>query len=156
MTEATLQPIDWDAVRLRYEGLEETVVDIARSIGMHQPDLSRHARERGWRLRRARRRSMTTVGALRRLKLGLQERLSKFDEGTKAIRKGTKAATADARLTNTLLVNFEKVLELEKRHGRPTSAKSHQRGALHDAERHELARRIAALLTSGESRPCQP
>ena len=79
---------DWAALRDRYEQAQETVTQIATSIGITGQALSRKAKALGWALRganKARVKSETTRQTLRRLKEILQKRLTQLEGETGAI-----------------------------------------------------------------------
>lgn len=145
----TTEPIDWDAVRARYEGAEETVLDIAKSIHIEQPELSRQAKRRGWTMRNPARVTPASTGAtLRRLRDSLQQRMHQFE--------GATVEEGDLRDTGALLRNFEKVLELEERHRKRKNRNLRDSRRLNDAERDELARRIVGLLESAGRNDAEP
>ena len=134
--------IDWDAVRLRYEGRDETVTVIAASIGMDQPELSRQAKRRGWTMRKPQQvKGASTSATIRRLKDSFQQRLHQFE--------GAASEKDDIRDTSTLLRSFERVLDLEQRHRKRKTRSQRETRRLNDAQRHELARRIVGLLANG-------
>ena len=162
MTEQTegLAP-DWAALRARYELAQETVIDIATSIGITGQALSRKAKALGWALRgpaRTKAKSETTRQTLRRLKEILQKRLSQLEGeiGAIGIELNALSNERDIRSANTLVRTLEKVLELEQKDRKQRSKRRQDHIQLDDEKRDELAGRIEGLCESGQSHTAKP
>ena len=145
----------WDHVRLRYEQAQETVAQIAASISMKPHALTLKARAEGWLLRSvkpAKPKPQSTRDTLRRLKDVLQQRLSQLEHQLAEVSEEISALAneRDIRATNTLVRTLEKVLELEHKERKQRSQRARQTRKLNDAERDELARRIAQLQEEPE------
>ena len=143
-------PPVWDHIRLRYEQAQETVAQIAASIGLNPFALSRKAKELGWILRKAKSgkpKPQSTRDTLRRLKDILQNRLGQLEGQITEIGAEINALSneRDIRATNTLVRTLEKVLELEHKERKQRSRRTRETRKFNDAEREELARRITAL-----------
>ena len=138
----------WAHIRMRYEQTMETVSQIAESIGISGITLSRKAKLEGWVMRGAakqKHKSESTRETIRRLKDVLQKRLSSLEREIEGIGEDISALSneRDIRATNTLVRTLEKVLQLEQKDRRQRSGANTRK--LNDAEREELARRIANL-----------
>jgi hypothetical protein len=146
-------PPVWEHIRLRYEQAQESVAQIAASIGISAITLSRKAKTEGWLLRSlksgkpAKPKPPSTRDTLRRLKDILQSRLGQLEGQITEIGAEINALSneRDIRATNTLVRTLEKVLELEHKERKQRSRRSRETRKFNDAERDELARRIAAL-----------
>ena len=109
----------------------------------------------GWKLRTQSRKQKrkvkkpdsSTRTTLQRLKELLQKRLGELESQINEIGEAASATTSerDIRAMNTLVRTLEKVLELERKDRSLRYEKSRERRNLDDAERDELARRIASL-----------
>jgi hypothetical protein len=151
-------PPAWDHIRLRYEQAQETVAQIADSIGITPQSLSRKAKAEGWLLRSlksgkpAKPKPPSTRDTLRRLKEILQSRLGQLEGQITEIGAEINALSneRDIRATNTLVRTLEKVLELEHKERKQRNARARQTRKFNDAEREELARRIEALCGQEE------
>ena len=161
LIKSTIQPEpDWPAVRARYEAREETVVEIALSIGVRQGVLTRFARDQGWTMRSQKPRIgirsasspppqskpiTSTDEAIIRLKELVQSRIARMEHSVSGVRgeneRGINAA-------NLLARTLEKVLELEEQQRKQSrlAAINAKRGD--DAWREELAGRIARLSSA--------
>ena len=151
-------PPVWDHIRLRYEQAQETVAQIAASIGISAISLSRKAKAEGWLLRSlksgktAKPKPPSTRDTLRRLKDILQSRLGQLEGQITEIGAEINALSneRDIRATNTLVRTLEKVLELEHKERKQRSRRARETRKFNDAEREELARRIDALCQEEE------
>jgi chromosome segregation ATPase len=138
----------WAHVRTRYEQTVESVAQIAESIGISGITLSRKAKLEGWLMRGAANKKQkieSTRDTIKRLKEILQKRLANLEREMNAIGEDISALAneRDIRATNTLVRTLEKVLQLEQKDRRQRGG--HDTRKLNDAERDELARRIANL-----------
>ena len=89
--------LDWAALRARYEQAQETVSQIAESIGISPQALSNRAKKLGWAMRRSNStKSETTRQTLRRLKDILQKRLTQLEGEIGAIGEELNALTNGA------------------------------------------------------------
>ncbi len=95
----------------------------------------------------ARKKSQTTRATIKRLKDVLQSRLAHLENQIDEIGVEITALgnERDIRSTNTLVRTLEKVLELEHKERKQRNQRARQNSKLNDAERDELARRIALL-----------
>jgi chromosome segregation ATPase len=151
-------PPVWDHIRLRYEQAQETVAQIAASIGISGITLSRKAKAEGWLMRSlksgkaAKPKPPSTRDTLRRLKDILQSRLGQLEGQITEIGAEINALAneRDIRATNTLVRTLEKVLELEHKERKQRSRRARETRKFNDAEREELARRIDALCQRQE------
>ena len=144
----------WAHIRMRYEQTMETVTQIAESIGISGITLSRKAKLEGWIMRGAakqKHKSESTRETIRRLKDVLQKRLSSLEREIEGIGEDISALSneRDIRATNTLVRTLEKVLQLEQKDRRQRGGASTRK--LNNAERDELARRIANLPEESEA-----
>lgn len=162
MTEQTegLVP-DWAALRDRYELAHETVTEIGKSIDMTGQALSRRAKALGWALRGsnpAKAKSETTRQTLRRLKEILHKRLIQLEGEIGAIGQELNALSneRDIRSANTLVRTLEKVLELEQKDRKQRTSRRQDNLQLDDAQRDELAGRIAGLCESRDGSGSEP
>ena len=148
----------WEHIRLRYEQAQETVAQIAESVGLASITLSRRAKAEGWLMRmkpKAKRKSkkpepikiQNTRDTIRRLKELLQGRLAQLEEQISSIGQDIDALAneRDIRATNTLVRTLEKVLELENKDRKQRQLRSRATAKFNDTQRDELARRIANL-----------
>ena len=151
------QPV-WDHIRLRYEQSQESVAQIAASIGLTSYALTHKAKAEGWLLRSlkagkpAKPKPPSTRDTLRRLKDILQSRLGQLEGQINEIGAEINALSneRDIRATNTLVRTLEKVLELEHKERKQRSARARATRKFNDAEREDLARRIEALCAEEE------
>lgn len=146
----------WAHIRMRYEQTMETVTQIAASIGISGFALSKKAKLEGWILRGAankKHKSESTRETIRRLKDVLQKRLSALEREIEGIGEDISALSneRDIRATNTLVRTLEKVLQLEQKDRRQRGGANTKR--LNDAEREELAQRIANLQPEQDVEP---
>ena len=152
-------PPVWDHIRLRYEQAQETVAQIAASININAHALTRKAKAEGWLMRSlksgkpAKPKPPSTRDTLRRLKDILQSRLAQLEGQITEIGAEINALSneRDIRATNTLVRTLEKVLELEHKERKQRSRRARETRKFNDAEREELARRIAALEPEEDS-----
>ena len=152
----------WEHIRLRYEQAQETVAQIAASIGISAITLSRKAKAEGWLMRSlksgkpAKPKPPSTRDTLRRLKDILQSRLGQLEGQITEIGAEINALSneRDIRATNTLVRTLEKVLELEHKERKQRSRRARETRKFNDAEREELARRIDALCQQEEEPDC--
>lgn len=140
--------VAWVHIRARYEQAVETVAQIADAIGLTPHALTMRARAEGWLLRSAakkKQKSESTRETIRRLKELLQNRLSKLERELGSIGDDISALSneRDIRATNTLVRTLEKVLQLEQKDIKQRRSRDTRK--LNNAEREELARRIANL-----------
>jgi chromosome segregation ATPase len=138
----------WVHIRMRYEQTVESVTQIAESIGISGITLSRKAKLEGWLMRGAankKQKTESTRDTIKRLKEILQKRLANLEREMNAIGEDISALAneRDIRATNTLVRTLEKVLQLEQKDRRQRAGRETRK--LNDAERDELARRIANL-----------
>ena len=143
----------WAHIRMRYEQTMETVTQIAESIGISGFTLSKKAKLEGWLMRGAakpKQKSESTRDTIRRLKEILQKRLTQLEQELGDISQDINALSneRDIRATNTLVRTLEKVLQLEQKDIR--QRRSYSTKKLNNAERDELARRIANLPEESE------
>ena len=151
--------LDWAALRARYEQAQETVAQIAESIGISPQALSKRAKKLGWAMRRSTAtKSETTRQTLRRLKDILQKRLTQLEGEIGAIGEELNALTneREIRSANTLVRTLEKVLELEQKDRKQRAKRRGDRIHLDDSQRDELAGRIAGLCESGTGEAGEP
>jgi len=166
-TPSKLQPAvepDWSAIRLRYEARDESVIDIAASIGWAGNRLMHHAKLAGWLMRNQKRPAATapqkpdlkieakpeakpitsTKEAINRLKLLVQQRISRLEQQvvTGDDNHGINAA-------NLLARTLEKVLELEEQQAKQRKLLTAQTRRRDDTWREELAGRLARLASGG-------
>lgn len=153
---------DWAVLRQEYEHGEKPVAEIAAAAGITRQKLMIVACRDGWTMRHpAKPRSEATRATLKRLKALLQQRLAGLESHIAGLGAEADAATneRDIRAMNTLVRTLEKVLELERK-DRAARAKRRQHSRkFGDAEREELARRLAALhqtWVDQEAQPAQP
>jgi hypothetical protein len=139
----------WAHVRARYEQAQETVAQIALDINTTPYKLTLRARAEGWLLRTAakKKKPQSTRDTIKRLKDLLQNRLTHLESqiGEIGAEINALASERDIRATNTLVRTLEKVLELEHKERKQRSQRARQSRKLNDAERDELAHRIANL-----------
>ena len=150
--------LDWAALRIRYEQAQETVAQIAESIGISPQALSNRAKKLGWTMRRGSSKSETTQQTLRRFKDILQKRLTQLEGEIGAIGEELNALTneREIRSANTLVRTLEKVLELEQKDRKQRAKRRGDRIHLDDSQRDELAGRIAGLCESGTGEAGEP
>jgi replication fork clamp-binding protein CrfC len=96
---------------------------------------------------KSRPKKQSTRTTLTRLKDLLQNRVTQFEQqiGELGAEISSLANERDIRATNILVRTLEKVLELEHKERKQRSTRARQNRKLNDAEREELARRIANL-----------
>jgi hypothetical protein len=145
----------WQGVRARYEDPSQNLKALADEIGVAPIRLSLEAKARGWTLRGAnlaphlktRPQATSTRATLQRFKDLLQTRLGQLENQLTALGEdiSTIANERDIRATNILVRTLEKVLELERKDKSLRARKAAERRHLNDAERDELAQRIARL-----------
>jgi hypothetical protein len=116
---------------------------------------------RGWRAAPGegpRRKSETTTQTLQRLKDILTTRISHLEGDLEKIGEDVKALSneRDIRAANTLVRTLEKVLELEHRERKNRARRARESLRLNDAEREELARRVAGLCDAGPGKSAEP
>ena len=143
----------WAHIRMRYEQTMETVTQIAESIGISGITLSKKAKLEGWLMRgvaQKKAKAESTRDTIKRLKEVLQKRLSQLEREIGDIGEDISALSneRDIRATNTLVRTLEKVLQLEQKDRRQRGGTATRK--LNDAERDELARRIANLPEESE------
>ena len=148
--------VAWAHVRMRYEQTMETVTQIAESIGISGITLSRKAKAESWTMRGAAKKKQkleSTRDTIKRLKEILQRRLSQLERELSDIGEEVSALSneRDIRATNTLVRTLEKVLQLEQKDIRQRRSRDTRK--LNDAEREELARRIANLQPEQDLEP---
>ncbi len=148
----------WAHIRMRYEQTMENVTQIAESIGISGITLSRKAKTEGWLMRGAsktKHKAESTRDTIKRLKDILQKRLINLEREMNAIGEDISALSneRDIRATNTLVRTLEKVLQLEQKDRRQRQGSDTRK--LNDAERDELARRIANLPDGDETSSTQ-
>jgi hypothetical protein len=145
----------WQGVRARYEDPSQNLKALADELGLPRIRLSLEAKARGWTLRGAkpaphlktRPQATSTRATLQRFKDLLQTRLGQLENQLTALGEdiSTIANKRDIRATNILVRTLEKVLELERKDKSLRARKAAERRHLNDAERDELAQRIARL-----------
>ncbi len=147
----------WADIRARYEAASESVAQIAAGIDTTPHKLTLRARTEGWLLRTAQKakkpKPQNTRDTIRRLKGLLQNRLTQLEGQLSEIGAEVNALASerDIRATNTLVRTLEKVLELEQKDRKQRSHRARQTRKLNDAERDELAKRIASLQEEPEN-----
>ena len=125
---ATPPPDDgaWQHIRARYEQSQETVKQIAESIGLSGITLSQKAKALSWTLRSKIKletkvtvasKAETTTATIRRLKDMLQSRIKRLELQIDDIGKDISglANEREIRAVNTLVRTLEKVLDLERK-----------------------------------------
>ena len=146
----------WQDVRLRYEDPTQNLQMLANEVGLPCIKLSMEAKRLGWNLRgkkkakpRAKIKStnVSTRATLQRFKDLLQIRLGQLENQLKKLGRDISdvANEREIRATNILVRTLEKVLELERKDKSLRARKAAERCHLNDAERDELAQRIARL-----------
>jgi hypothetical protein len=146
--------LDWLAVRQDWMRRQLRIGEICTRYGITPQELAARRKAEGWKRRTAK--SLSTAGAIARLKDLLHRRLADLENQLAAIGADVSAAAGEREIKsiNTLVRTLEKVLELERRHKSRAGGK---RGALRivdTARRLELARRIEALSeTWGDAPP---
>jgi DNA-binding transcriptional MerR regulator len=145
----------WQGVRARYENPSQNLKALADEVGMPCITLSMEAKNRGWTLRSKKPKPRAQVKApivstratLQRFKDLLQSRLGQLENQLSELGQdiSTIANERDIRATNILVRTLEKVLELERKDKSLRARKAAERRHLNDAERDELAQRIARL-----------
>jgi hypothetical protein len=145
----------WQGVRARYEDPSQNLKALADELGLPRIRLSLEAKARGWTLRgprpaphlKTRPQATSTRATLQRFKDLLQTRLGRLENQLSALGEdiSTIANERDIRATNILVRTLEKVLELERKDKSLRARKAAERRHLNDAERDELAQRIARL-----------
>ncbi len=149
----------WAKVRVRYEAATETVSKIAADIKCTPHKLTLRAKAEGWLMRAAtKKKSQSTRSTIKRLKDLLQNRLAQLENQLGEIGEEISALASerDIRSTNTLVRTLEKVLELEHKERKQRTTRAQQNRKFHDAERDELARRIANLTPEPHVQDCEP
>ncbi len=125
---ATPPPDDgaWEHIRARYEQGEESVKQIAETVGLSGIVLSKKAKAWGWTMRGKARvmaravapsKAETTSVTIRRLKDMLQSRIKQLELQIDDIGKDVSALAneREIRAVNTLVRTLEKVLDLERK-----------------------------------------
>jgi DNA-binding transcriptional MerR regulator len=145
----------WQDVRIRYENPSQNLKALADEVGMPCITLSMEAKRLGWTLRskkpkpraHVRASNVSTRATLQRFKDLLQSRLGQLENQLSELGEdiSTIANERDIRATNILVRTLEKVLELERKDKSLRARKAAERRHLNDAERDELAQRIARL-----------
>jgi hypothetical protein len=145
---------DWDSIRARYELREESVADIAASIGVSRFALINKARALGWMLRRTlEQKTLLAVkgekpkDTIQRLKDLLETRITSLEQQLAQIGKDANhlKTERDIRAVGTLVRTLDKVFELERNNTerRKRAATGFRRFT--DAERHALADKLEKL-----------
>jgi hypothetical protein len=133
----------WAEARRRYEDKAQKLEATAQALGLTTHQLVREAKLRGWRLR-GRAKAQDTRQTLARFKELLQRRLGELEAEIRAMSDDAKSKR-DISDINLLVRTLEKVLQLERRERDTRIKRRSQRIRCDDAERAELARRIASL-----------
>jgi hypothetical protein len=147
----------WQQARTDYETATTDLKIIAKALGVNRSRLIAEARDRGWKLRGAKKNSSTRA-TLQRFKDLLQKRLAQLEGDIDEIgAELTSAATErDIRPVNMLVRTLEKVLELERKDRTSRARKRKERRKFDDAARDELARRIRGLRSEEGGSPSEP
>jgi hypothetical protein len=147
----------WQQARTDYETTKTDLKIIAQALGVNRSRLIAEARNRGWKLRGARKNSSTRA-TLQRFKDLLQKRLAQLEGDIDEIGAELTSATTerDIRPVNMLVRTLEKVLELERKDRTSRARKRKERRKFDDAARDELARRIRGLRREGGGSPSEP
>ena len=150
---------NWALIRARYEQAVESVAQIAADINLPPHKLTLLARAEGWLMRgRTKKKSQSTRDTIKRLKDLLQNRLAQLESqiGEIGAEISALASERDIRATNTLVRTLEKVLELEHKERKQRSTRARENRKFNDAEREELARRIANLTPEPDACDGEP
>jgi hypothetical protein len=136
----------WQQARSDYETTTTDLKIIAQALGINRSRLIAEARNRGWKLRGAGKKSSTRA-TLQRFKDLLQKRLAQLEGDIDQIgaELSSAATERDIRPVNMLVRTLEKVLELERKDRTSRARKRKERRKFDDAARDELARRLTAL-----------
>lgn len=147
----------WQQARTDYETTTTDLKIIAQALGVNRSRLIAEARNRGWKLRGARKNSSTRA-TLQRFKDLLQKRLAQLegDIGEIGAELTSAATERDIRPVNMLVRTLEKVLELERKDRTHRARKRKERRKFDDAARDELARRLTALHNERETPLSEP
>jgi uncharacterized protein (UPF0335 family) len=148
----------WAHVRMRYEQDQETVQQIADTVGLSGSKLVARAKKWGWMLRgrlppvpkpasRAKKRAETTTATIRRLKDILQTRVEQLENQIKEIGADVTAISTerDMRATSTLVRTIEKVLDLERKERSRRRKQNTEFKYFDDEQRGALADKIEKL-----------
>jgi hypothetical protein len=141
----------WADARAIYEDPGQSLDALAARLGLTRYELVLQAKARGWKLRTRSAAKASTKATLQRFKGLLEERLKALEAGVKALGEDVKS-TRDVADMNILVRTLEKVLELERKDRAARMRKRTQKLRFDDAERDELARRIAGLQSAGRGR----
>jgi hypothetical protein len=133
----------WASARASYEDTTQNLDALAERLSLTRFQLVREAKARGWRMR-TKSRAADTKATIQRFKDLLQTRLSGLEAAVNALSDDAKSKR-DISDINVLVRTLEKVLQLERRERDTRLRRRQQRIRLDDAERSELARRIASL-----------
>jgi hypothetical protein len=135
----------WQQARTGYETATTDLNAIAQALGISRYRLIAEARNRGWKLRSAKKSS--TRATIQRFKDLLQKRLAQLEGEMDEIATAVASAASerDIRPVNMLVRTLEKVLELERKDRAARARKRKDRRKFDDAARDELARRLTAL-----------
>jgi hypothetical protein len=129
-------PLDWDLVRIDFEGDEKTSWAICREYGIHPAELARHAKKAKWTTKHREAGLDRTI--LIQLLFGILDReISKLEKHDMA-ETAEKTASGLGRLATTM----ERLIDLENRAG--TGSTPEQTKEMQDIRR-KLARRIDRL-----------
>jgi hypothetical protein len=133
----------WASARATYEDPMQNIDALAETLGLTRHRLVLEAKARGWMLRGAGR-TATTRATIARFRELLQKRLTALEAEVHALGNGAKDKR-DISDINLLVRTLEKVLQLERRERETRIKRRKLRLRFTDAERSELARRIASL-----------
>jgi hypothetical protein len=133
----------WAGVRASYEDPMQNIDALAETLGLTRHRLVLEAKARGWMLRGAGR-TATTRATIARFRDLLQKRLAALEAEVHALGNDAKDKR-DISDINLLVRTLEKVLQLERRERHTRIKRRKLRLRFTDAERSELARRIASL-----------
>lgn len=144
---------DWLAVKSDWLHGRLRNAEICSRHDITPEELAARRKAEGW--KRPTAKSLSTAGAIARLKDLLHRRLADLETQLATIGADVSAAASEREIKsiNTLVRTLEKVLELERRHRSRTGGK---RGALRivdTARRLDLARRIEALSETWRDTP---
>lgn len=147
----------WQNARTDYETTTTDLNAIAEALGINRSKLIAEARNRGWKLRGARK-SSSTRATIQRFKDLLQKRLAQLEGeiGEIGAEVSSAANEREIRAANILVRTLEKVLELERKDRAARARKRKERRKFDDAARDELARRIRGLRREGGGSPSEP
>lgn len=161
---ATPPPDDgaWELIRARYEQGQETVKQIAETIGLSGIVLSKKAKAWGWAMRgkvkvavkvAVATKAETTTATIKRLKELLQSRITQLEVQIDDIGKDISALAneREIRAVNTLVRTLEKVLDLERKDRSKRKKTNIEFQRFDEQQRLDLADKIGRLQQTWRS-----